>query len=127
MTKMILASVFSILLLGSHSQAENWGHWRGPTGNGTAPNATPPTEWSSTKNVKWKVAIPGRGSGSPVIWGDKVFVVTAVPVADGNPGHWNGLLAAPGHACHGQGKIRPVVAVEGEPVKGLALKPLPDQ
>ena len=59
--------------------AENWAHWRGPTGNGAAADATPPTEWSETKNVKWKVKIPGRGSGSPIVWGDQVFVVTAVP------------------------------------------------
>jgi outer membrane protein assembly factor BamB len=61
--------------------ADNWAHWRGPTGNGVSPAATPPVEWSDTKNVKWKVAIPGRGSSSPVIWQDKVFVTTAVPVA----------------------------------------------
>ena len=65
------------------ANAENWAHWRGPTGNGVAENATPPTEWSDTKNVKWKVAIPGRGSGSPVIWEDQVFVVTAVPKGAG--------------------------------------------
>lgn len=66
------------LVLPFSSSAENWGHWRGPTGNSTSPDAKPPIEWSGTKNVKWKVAIPGRGSGSPVIWGGKVFVVTAV-------------------------------------------------
>lgn len=58
--------------------AENWAHWRGPTGNGGTTSGTPPTTWSDTENVKWKVAIPGRGSGSPVIWDDRVFVVTAV-------------------------------------------------
>lgn len=58
--------------------ADDWGHWRGPTGNGASPDAIPPTEWSDTKNVKWKVAIPGKGSGSPVIWGDRVFVVTGI-------------------------------------------------
>ena len=61
--------------------ADNWTHWRGPTGNGTAPKANPPTEWSSTKNVKWKVRIPGRGSGSPIVWENRVFVVTAEPTA----------------------------------------------
>lgn len=61
-------------------QADNWGHWRGSKGNSVAENATPPTEWSDTKNVKWKIAIPGKGSGSPVIWNEKVFVVTAVSV-----------------------------------------------
>ena len=62
-----------------HLQAGNWPHWRGDQGNGVSQSATPPTEWSDTKNVKWKVAIPGRGSGSPVIWENRVFVVTAVP------------------------------------------------
>jgi len=61
----------------------NWGHWRGDTGNGTSASANPPTTWSETQNVKWKVAVPGRGSGSPAIWGDKVFLVAAVP-ADGS-------------------------------------------
>lgn len=58
--------------------ADNWAHWRGPTGNGVATSGNPPTAWSESENVKWKVAIPGRGSGSPVIWEDRVFVVTAV-------------------------------------------------
>jgi len=78
MSKTIALSAVILLLLSSQSNADNWGHWRGPTGNGVAANATPPTEWSSTKNVKWKVEIPGRGSSSPVIWGDQVFVTTAV-------------------------------------------------
>lgn len=62
------------------SLAGNWAHWRGETGNGVAHEAEPPTEWSSTRNVKWKRPIPGRGSGSPVIWENQVFVVTAVAV-----------------------------------------------
>ncbi len=69
-----------VALLSAQANAENWAHWRGPTGNGTA-NANPPTVWSATKNVKWKVPVPGRGSGSPVVWDQQVFVVTAVPVA----------------------------------------------
>ena len=56
--------------------ADNWPHWRGD-GNGASATANPPIEWSDTKNVKWKVEIPGRGSGSPIVWEDKVFVVTA--------------------------------------------------
>ncbi len=72
------------VLLSPLASADNWGHWRGPIGNGTALNASPPTEWSSTKNVKWKVEIPGIGSSSPVIWGDQVFVTTAVSKDGGN-------------------------------------------
>jgi outer membrane protein assembly factor BamB len=60
------------------SQQQYWGHWRGPTGNGVALQGNPPVEWSETKNVKWKVEIPGRGSASPVVWGDQIFVSTAL-------------------------------------------------
>jgi outer membrane protein assembly factor BamB len=60
-------------------QAADWPQWRGPLGNGVAPNSSPPTTWSETQNVKWKVAIPGEGHATPVIWGDKVFVLTAIP------------------------------------------------
>ncbi len=66
------------VLLSPVASADNWGHWRGPIGNGIALKASPPTEWSSTKNVKWKVEVPGIGSSSPVVWGDQVFVTTAV-------------------------------------------------
>jgi len=62
-----------------YCSGENWGHWRGANGNSVSETATPPTEWGPNKNIKWKVAIPGSGSGSPVIWGDRVFVVSAVP------------------------------------------------
>ena len=75
-------AVVVTLLSTSASFADNWPHWRGVNGNGAA-NANPPTEWSDTKNVKWKVRIPGRGSGSPVIWENQVFVVTAVPAGGG--------------------------------------------
>jgi outer membrane protein assembly factor BamB len=59
-----------------------WPQWRGPYATGVSKTADPPLEWSETKNIRWKVEIPGRGSGTPVIWGDKVFVLTAVPAAD---------------------------------------------
>lgn len=65
------------------ADAGNWPHWRGENGNGVSVEAKPPTEWSSTKNVKWKVAIPGQGSGSPVIWEDRVYVVSGVSAPKG--------------------------------------------
>jgi len=55
-----------------------WPQWRGPRGDGTAPKASPPVEWSESKNIRWKVPIPGGGSATPVIWGDRIFVLTAV-------------------------------------------------
>ena len=55
-----------------------WPQWRGPHATGVAPFGDPPVEWSEDRNVKWKVAIPGKGSSSPIVWGDRVFVTTAV-------------------------------------------------
>ena len=51
----------------------------GPLLNGVAPHAKPPVEWSETKNVRWKVEIPGKGSATPIVWGDRIYVLTAVP------------------------------------------------
>jgi outer membrane protein assembly factor BamB len=57
-----------------------WGQWRGPSATGVSPSGDPPVTWSESQNIKWKVEVPGRGSGSPVIWGDRLFLLTAVPV-----------------------------------------------
>jgi outer membrane protein assembly factor BamB len=63
-----------------------WPQWRGPHATGVSRHATPPVEWSETKNVRWKVEIPGRGSSSPVVWGDHLFLLSAVPVGVVGPG-----------------------------------------
>lgn len=55
-----------------------WPHWRGPLANGTAPSADPPTTWDAKTNVKWTADLPGKGSSSPIVWGDRVFVLAAV-------------------------------------------------
>ncbi len=55
-----------------------WPTWRGPAANGTAPQGNSPVTWSESQNIKWKVAIPGQGHSSPVIWGNKVFLQTAI-------------------------------------------------
>ncbi|MBI1390922.1 MAG: PQQ-binding-like beta-propeller repeat protein [bacterium] len=56
----------------------NWPQWRGPLATGAAPNAQPPLKWDAQTNVKWKAEVPGEGSSSPVVWGDKVFVTSAI-------------------------------------------------
>lgn len=63
----------------SSERRSNWHQWRGPDGNGVSPDGDPPTEWGPDKNVKWKAEIPGEGSATPIIWNDKVFVLSAVP------------------------------------------------
>jgi outer membrane protein assembly factor BamB len=59
--------------------ADYWPQWRGPDANGVAPNGDPPLNWSETRNVKWKTDVPGKGSSSPIVWGNQVFVTTAIP------------------------------------------------
>lgn len=58
----------------------DWPRWRGPFDNGMA-RGDAPLKWSDTENVAWKIAIPGKGHSSPVIWGNQLFITTAIPVA----------------------------------------------
>jgi outer membrane protein assembly factor BamB len=57
---------------------DNWHQWRGPTATGVAVRGNPPLRWSESKNVAWKTELPGRGTSSPVVWGDQVFILAAV-------------------------------------------------
>ena len=59
-----------------------WPQWRGPLGTGVAPHADPPLHWSEDSNIRWKVALPGSGHSTPIVWGDRVFVTTAIPYGD---------------------------------------------
>jgi outer membrane protein assembly factor BamB len=60
------------------ARLNNWPHWRGPLATGVAPNGDPPITWDSKKNIKWKATLEGRGSATPIVWGDRVFIVTAI-------------------------------------------------
>lgn len=77
MTHWLLAAV-SIVALASSSGPDWWPQWRGPDHVGVA-HGDAPLRWSDTENIKWKAAIAGRGHSSPVIWGDRIFLTTAVP------------------------------------------------
>jgi outer membrane protein assembly factor BamB len=84
----MLPAVFSQIALSQDFATEkmrNWHQWRGPEANGFAATGNPPTEWSETKNVKWKVAIPGKGSASPIVWGDRIYLATAIPIVQAAP------------------------------------------
>lgn len=71
--------VFPTLAENQETYDKNWPQWRGPAGNGIVLHGAPPLEWNEEKNVKWKVKIDGKGHATPAIWGNKVFVLTAVP------------------------------------------------
>jgi outer membrane protein assembly factor BamB len=60
----------------------HWPQWRGPLADGVAPQANPPVEWSEKKNIRWKVAPPGKGHSSPIVFGDRIFLLAAAPVGD---------------------------------------------
>src|SRR5437764_2079729 len=60
----------------------NWPQWRGPLANGVAPHANPPIHWSETNHVRWKIPLPGKGHSSPIVFGDSVYVLSAVPVGE---------------------------------------------
>ena len=60
------------------ARADDWPWWRGPERNGVASvEQNPPTRWSETQNIVWKVPVPGRGHSSPTIVGNKIFLATA--------------------------------------------------
>lgn len=64
---------------GAPAAGRFWPQWRGPFANGVSATAKPPLEWSETKNIRWKVEIPGRGTGTPVVWENQIFLTTAIP------------------------------------------------
>lgn len=64
-----------LLVAGSHS---NWPSFRGPLHTGVAPGADPPLTWSEDENVRWKVELEGQGHASPVIWGNRVYILSSI-------------------------------------------------
>ena len=61
------------------SPVENWPGWRGPRGDGSSLEPSTPTRWNGLtgENIAWKVAVPGTGHASPIVWGDHIFLVSA--------------------------------------------------
>ena len=66
----------------SNEALRNWPQWRGPLANGVAPFANPPVHWSETNNIRWKNPLPGKAHSSPIVFGDSVFLLAAVPVGE---------------------------------------------
>ena len=77
-TRRISLALLAIISLTTAGSAANWPQWRGPDGSGISNEKNLPAKWTPTTNIKWKAAIPGRGHSSPIVWGNRVFVTTAV-------------------------------------------------
>ena len=92
MRRICAAIICAWTLLASPSTAAegDWPVWRGPNWDGMALGEAP-LRWSDTERVAWKVAVPGKGHSSPVVWGDRLFLTTAVP-AVGAGGDQGGSL-----------------------------------
>src|SRR5262245_43097775 len=74
-----LLSLLAARTSGSNAaNSSNWAQWRGPDSQGVSGDTNLPVEWSETKNVMWKTALPGRGFSQPIIWGKKVFLTTDI-------------------------------------------------
>lgn len=67
-----------ILLSSAPASATNWPAWRGPSGNGVAPDSNPPVEWSAAKgtNIAWKTLLPAWSGSTPAVWGKRVYVTS---------------------------------------------------
>ena len=78
--KRLTVSAILLAFMFSTVPAQNWPQFRGPGATGVAEGSTQPVKWDATSqnNVRWKIPIPGLSHSSPVVWGNKVFVMTAV-------------------------------------------------
>lgn len=101
--------ILSVLLLLAVPALGHWPTWRGPQLDGTAPGATPPVKFSETTNLKWKIKLPGSGAATPIVWGDKIFIQTAIPTgktADGTAAAKPEATPAPPSPPQGEGEGR---------------------
>lgn len=94
MTRDLKITAFAILLLlaihpaaraAADDETAAWPRWRGPEATGVSPAGNPPLEFGEDRNLDWKLAVPGEGSSSPVIWGDRLFLLSAQPSGDEHP------------------------------------------
>jgi outer membrane protein assembly factor BamB len=111
----VLLSLSVLAASASVSDERYWAQWRGPSMTGVSTTAKPPIEWSETKNVKWKVEIPGRGSASPIVWGDRIYLLTAVPKDIAGPAQHEPRGALPQRGVH-QYKILAIDRATGKTV-----------
>ncbi len=80
-------ALLAVTLVTQPSDAADWMQFRGPNGAGISADANVPLIWSDTENLRWKVDLPGAGSSSPIVLGDRIFVTCysgyGVPKASG--------------------------------------------
>jgi outer membrane protein assembly factor BamB len=100
--------LFSVAVL---AEAQEWTRFRGPNGTGGVEDNSIPAQWTPA-DFNWKIELPGRGHSSPVLWGDRLFILSADPETatryvlgiDANSGKilWQREFAAGKHKLHGK-------------------------
>ncbi len=75
--KLFLAIALALAVHAAH--AENWPCWRGPRGDGSSLDTKAPLHWSATNGAVWTADMPGTGHSSPIVWNDRIFLLTAIP------------------------------------------------
>ena len=75
-TRLLAAATVALVAGTQTTSAENWPQWRGPHWNGVSAETSVPTEWTSEKNVAWRLQLPGRAGATPAVWDDRIFVTS---------------------------------------------------
>src|SRR4029077_5745534 len=72
----LVALIWSVALAPGQEPTTDWPCWRGPKADGVADGRHLPIHWSQTEKIRWSATLPGWGTSSPVVYGDRVFVTT---------------------------------------------------
>ena len=98
---LILLSCCLLPALAQANESAYWPNWRGPNKNGLVDQGNPPVEWNESTNIRWKAKIPGMGHSTPIVWGDRIFVQTAVQTEKaGDPPDPEARRPAPANIYH---------------------------
>lgn len=82
-SRLVAGLVAAGLPLVSGLATDHWPEFRGPTGDGHAPDSAPPIRWSASENIRWRVPVPGKAWSSPVVADGRIYVSTA-EIEDGD-------------------------------------------
>src|SRR6516165_2239191 len=77
MTRFACALVAVLCPGAAQLRADNWPSWRGPDNNGVARGKGPPITWGESRNVAWKLPLPGKAGSTPVVWGERIFLTSS--------------------------------------------------
>jgi hypothetical protein len=108
-TNLWLAVIF--LAIVARARSDDWPQFRGPDGNGVSAQGRIPTEWSSDRNLAWKIRVPGSAWSQPITYGNRVFLTTAVSDHPARPKDYAGGTSDP-HTVSGDKAPAPDVTMQ---------------